>query len=80
MCPSLTLISIDASTNFFPGSTDMVRYWQLLGFVDKKTIHTDNQEVVPIWTETERQLADDDKDEDLKVKGSHALQRGASRR
>ncbi|PVF96132.1 hypothetical protein CPB86DRAFT_522864 [Serendipita vermifera] len=71
----------DSSTNFFPGSTDMVRFWQLLGFVEQKTISINDQEKVPIWIETERKLKEPaDSSSDLKMKGSHGLQRGVSRR
>ena len=54
MCWFLTnQLYTDVSSAFFPGSTDMVREWAKLGFVEKVCSEPPG---LPFWVEVERIL------------------------
>ncbi|KAG1743607.1 uncharacterized protein EDB91DRAFT_1335740 [Suillus paluster] len=49
----------DYPTEYYPGSTDMVRHWQKLGFVVKVPIVIGESPDLPVWAEKERMPIDD---------------------
>ena len=48
------LINCLDPSEYYPGSTDMVRHWQKLGFVAKDPRFIIGDSKLPIWVENER--------------------------
>ncbi|KAH7909833.1 hypothetical protein BJ138DRAFT_1114625 [Hygrophoropsis aurantiaca] len=48
----------DYPSEYYPGSTDMIRYWNYLGFVRKSSDYTIGDDKLPMWIEKERMHID----------------------
>ncbi|KAH7909835.1 hypothetical protein BJ138DRAFT_1154305 [Hygrophoropsis aurantiaca] len=51
-------VTPDYPSEYYPGSTDMIRYWNYLGFVRKSSDYTIGDDELPMWIEEERMQID----------------------
>ncbi|KAH7909846.1 hypothetical protein BJ138DRAFT_1154322, partial [Hygrophoropsis aurantiaca] len=57
-------VTPDYPSEYYPGSTDMTRYWNYLGFVRKSSDYTIGDDKLPMWIEKERMHIDLEKHAD----------------